>query len=152
MRYLLLVALLLGIGTTTPELAAQTPAPRPADPDRDAVQQFVMQLGENINRNDFAALEAFFPARGVHILTDSVTTHGWAEYRDQHLKPELARFTGLRYEHTSIEPVVRGNVAWVAFRRIFTSTGPAGSAQGRGSAVLEKREGRWIIVHLHMST
>jgi hypothetical protein len=85
----------------------------------------------------------------MHILTDDATTHGWAEYRDQHLAPELD-IAGLRYAHTAVEPVVRGNVAWVAFRREISGTAMAAS-EGRGTAVLEKVDDRWVIVHLHMS-
>ena len=90
--------------------------------------------------------------RTLHILTNDATTHGWVEYRDGYLRPELARYPGLRYTHTAIEPVVRGNVAWVAFRReLSSSTAGAEPVQGRGTAVLEKRDGRWVIVHLHLS-
>lgn len=127
------------------------PAQRPPDPERDAVQTVIADFAAHIQANDLASLDTFFPPRGLHILTDDATTHGWAEYRDQYLTAELARYSDLSYSHTAIEPVVRGNVAWVAFRREFRSGAATEPVQGRGTAVLEKRDGRWVIVHLHMS-
>lgn len=147
--YRLLAAGVLMIALLLPmDISAQ----RPPDPEREAVQQVITRFAEHVQEGNLSALETFFPERGLHILTDSATTHGWAEYRDRHLKPELARFPGLRYAHTRVEPVVRGNVAWVAFRReLSSSAGAAEPVQGRGTAVLEKRDDRWLIVHLHVS-
>lgn len=137
------------MATLLPSLLYAQPAP---DPDRDAVQHVIADFAEHIQAGDLSAFDSLFPPRGLHILTDDATTHGWAEYRDQYLKPELALYSGLRYAHTRVEPVVRGNVAWVAFRReLSSSAAGAEPVQGRGTAVLEKRDGGWVIVHLHMS-
>lgn len=142
------VVLLVGL-VVPAALPAQQAAP---DPERAAVAAVITGFAEKVQANDLAALDSIFPARGVHILVDTATTHGWAEYRDRFLKPEMARYPGLRYAHTAVEAVVRGNVAWVAFRRQLSS-GAQGATPvpGRGTAVLEKRDNRWIIVHLHMS-
>jgi hypothetical protein len=136
--------LLLGLSSASAGHAQAAP-----DPERAAVQQVITKLGEYIQAGDLSAADSLFPARG-HILTDNATTHSWAEFRDQFLKPEMARYQGLRYAHTAVEPVARGNVAWVAFRRQISGTGTT-PASGRGTAVLEKVDGRWLIVHLHMS-
>jgi hypothetical protein len=136
--------LLLGLLAPSAGHAQATP-----DPERAAVQQVITRLGEYIQAGNLSAADSLFPARG-HVLTDNATTHSWAQYRDQYLKPEMARYQGLRYAHTAVEPVVRGNVAWVAFRREISGTG-ATPVSGRGTAVLEKINGRWLIVHLHMS-
>lgn len=148
MRRPFVVGLLLMSALFPALLSAQ----RAPDPERDAVQRVIADFATHVQANHLSALDSLFPPRGLHILTDNATTHGWTEYRDQYLQPELARYPGLRYAHTAIEPVVRGNVAWVAFRReLSSSTTGAEPVQGRGTAVLEKRDGRWVIVHLHMS-
>lgn len=123
------------------------------NPDRTAVQEFIVRMGEGIQAGNFVAVDSLFPARGLHILTDTLTLHGWADYRDQHLKPELARFTGLGFRHMAVEAVVRGDVAWVAFRQMISGTteGTLREVAGRATAVLERRDGRWLIVHLHVS-
>ena len=145
---LVLALLLIGSGLAAP-LSAQQGA---ANPERGAVSAVIADLAAKIQANDLAGIESLFPARGGHLLADSVTTHGWVEYRDRILKPELARYPALKYEHTAIEPVVRGDVAWVAFRRLLSNTNSSAPVvQGRGTAVLEKLNGRWTIVHLHVS-
>ena len=123
------------------------------DPERAAVQQLVADLATRIQSGDLASIDSMFRGRGVHILTDTATTHGWPEYRDKFLKPELARYKNLQFTHSAVEPQVRGNVAWVAFREELsgeTASGPT-KVSGRGTAVLEKLDGRWRIVHLQVS-
>ena len=149
MRALLVLALLLiGSSLATPASAQRgTPSPEAA-----AVSAVIADLAAKIQANNLAGIDSLFPARGGHLLADSVTTHGWVEYRDRILKPELARYPALKYEHTAIEPVVRGDVAWVAFRRLLSYTNSSAPVvQGRGTAILEKLNGRWTIVHLHVS-
>ena len=150
MRQLVILGL-LAIAAVPASLSAQR-APAAPDPERTAVQAVITDFAAKIQANDLAAIDSLFPARGGHLLADSVTTHGWVEFRDKILKPELARYPALKYEHTAVEAVVRGNVAWVAFRRLLSNTGSATPpVQGRGTAVLEKLNNRWTIVHLHVS-
>ena len=130
--------------------SAQRGAP---NPERTAVQQIIQSFATHVQSGNLTAIDSLFRPRGVHILTDTATTHGWAEYRDQYLKPEIARYTNLKFEHSAVEAQVRDSVAWVAFRQTVGGTTAAGPAQssGRGTAVLEKSGGKWVIVHLHVS-
>ena len=128
--------------------AAQAQVQSPTDPERAAVQRVIVQLGELLQAGDLAAIEPLLRPR-LHILTDNATTHGWAEYRDQYLAPEMDRIKA-GYAHTAVEASVRGDFAYVAFRRVFGKSGP-GTKEGRGTAVLEKLDGRWTIVHLQLA-
>ena len=138
---------LLSAAALSPATARAQVTSRP-DPERAAVQQVIVELGEHLQTGNLAGIEPLVRPR-LHILTDNATTHGWVEYRDKFLAPELGRLTA-GYAHTAVEATVRGDFAYVAFRRLF---GKAGGAQteGRGTAVLEKIDGRWVIVHLHMA-
>lgn len=148
MRRTIVAGFLLIAGLVPARLSAQ----RTPDPERAAVQRVIIEFANYIQDNNLSAIDSLFPQRGVHILTDTATTHGWAEYREKYLQPELTLHRGLRYAHTAVEPVVRGDIAWVAFRReLSTSDGDRGAVPGRGTAVLRKIDGRWTIVHLHMS-
>jgi hypothetical protein len=123
------------------------------DPERAAARQVLLQMAANLQDGKWASADSLFATRGVHILVDTIAHHSWAEYRDKQLKPDLARYTSLKVVHTGVEAQVRGAVAWVAFRQEVSGTPSSGPAQriGRGSAVLEKLDGRWTIVHLHIS-
>ena len=89
----------------------------------------------------------------VRIIEGAGVNRGWADYRDHHLVPELAEFENFRYRFFAIEPQVRGAVAWAPFQYDLAADTPRGhvEVEGRGTAVLERRDGRWVIVHLHTS-
>ncbi len=142
------------LSSTIPVLLMFVPAlasaQRVPDPERAAVAEVITSLGEYFQARDMSGAEALFRSGGLHILTDDATTHGWAEYRDQHLRPELDAIGSLDYAHTRVEPTVRGIVAWASFRREISGSGTM-QEEGRGTAVLEKVDAKWTIVHLHMS-
>jgi hypothetical protein len=140
-----IAALLLLAGTAS--LHAQRGTP---DPERAATRQVLLELGSFLQEGKWAQADSLFPARGVHLLADTSAFHTWAEYRDKSLKPDLAKYSGLKVAHTGVESQVRGNVAWVAFRQEVSGSGGTPRV-GRGSAVLEKVDGKWIIVHYHIS-
>ncbi|MEO5870679.1 MAG: nuclear transport factor 2 family protein [Gemmatimonadaceae bacterium] len=137
------------VGVSSPALA-QGPAP---DPERAAARQVFLELALDLQTGKWASADSLFATRGLHVLADTTAYHSWAGYRDGQLKPELARYTNLKVAHTGVEAQVRGAVSWVAFRQEISGTSSSGPAQrvSRGSAVLEKVDGRWIVVHLHLS-
>lgn len=119
--------------------------------ERAAVQRVIAGYAQSVQSENLAAIEGAF-APGLHILTGASALHSWAEYRDQHLRPETARFRGLRYTHSGIETTIRGNVAWANFRWQMAGDGDTPApALGRGTAVLEKLDGSWKIAVLHFS-
>jgi ketosteroid isomerase-like protein len=123
-----------------------------ASEDRAAVQAVITAFADGIHTGALANVEGLFAPSGVHILVDNAALHGWGEYRDEHLQPEMARYSDVRYAHTGIESSVRGNIAWTAFRWQMSSAGDGPApVLGRGSAVLEKIDGTWRIAHLHIS-
>lgn len=130
------------------------PARAQDSPESD-VRAVVGALAAGIQAGDFASLDTLFAeGRGVHIIEGAGVNHGWVDYRDNHLAPELEHFENLDYRYHAIEPVVRGDVAWAAFRydlSFRTHEGGNVAMEGRGTAVLEKRDGRWRIAHLHTS-
>ena len=89
----------------------------------------------------------------VRIIEGAGVNEGWADYRDHHLVPELAEFENFRYRYFAIEPQVRGAVAWAPFQYDLAADTPRGhvEVEGRGTAVFERRDGRWVLVHLHTS-
>jgi ketosteroid isomerase-like protein len=122
------------------------------NPERAAIQQVITSFADAIHTNQLGNVDALFAPTGIHIIVDDAALHGWAEYRDGYLMPEMVRYPQLRYAHTGLETSVRGNVAWVAFRWQMSTSGDAPApVLGRASAVLEKIGDRWLITHLHVS-
>jgi hypothetical protein len=124
------------------------------NPEAAAVRRVVEAFAEFSQAKNLAGIDTLFAAGGgVHIIEGAGVNHGWADYRDSHLKPELDEMQNFQYRYFSVEPQVRGDVAWAAFRYELAADVPSGhvETEGRGTAVLEKRDERWVIVHLHTS-
>jgi ketosteroid isomerase-like protein len=134
------------VGLTAP-LAAQSP-------DERAVIAVVEALAAFSQAKNVAGLDTLYaPDAWVRVIEGAGVNRGWVDYRDHHLAPELAEFQNFRYRYFEVEPQVRGTVAWASFRYELIADTPQGhvEAEGRGTAILEKRGGRWLVVHTHTS-
>lgn len=148
-RFLSLMFALVVSTIFAPHLVAQTP-----EEPEEAVRRILESWAELAQAGELADMgELVAQRRGVHFIEGAGVNHGWTEYRDEHLAPELEAFTDLRYRYLAIEPVVQGDFAYAAFRYELQAGTPSGSIdiEGRGTAVLEHLDGRWQIVHLHTS-
>ncbi|MGH7645150.1 MAG: YybH family protein [Gemmatimonadales bacterium] len=128
--------------------------PGAQDPEANAVRRVVEAVAASSQARDLAGLDTLYaPDSWVRVIEGAGVNNGWAGYRDNHLKPELAEFRNFRYRYYEIEPQVRGNVAWAPFRYELSVDAPSGhvEVEGRGTAILERRGGRWLVVHLHTS-
>ncbi len=80
---------------------------------------------------------------------------GWADYRDNHLAPELNNpdFKITQYEFAKITDTVSGDWASATFaiNMSYTYKGEAKNSNSRGTAVLKQENGKWVITHLHTS-
>lgn len=77
----------------------------------------------------------------VHIIEGAGVNHGWADYRDHHLGPELERFENFDYRFFAIEPQVRNDVAWTPFRYELELDTPTGHIEVEGRAQQSSRRG-----------
>lgn len=122
--------------------------------DTAAVRRVAAAIAEMTQAGNVAALDTLFaPDAWVRIIEGAGVNNGWVDYRDHHLGPELAAFSNFRERYYDIEVQVRSSVAWAAFRYEVAFDGPQGhtESEGRGTAILEKRGDRWLIVHRHTS-
>lgn len=140
---------LVVVAATTPPAAGQT-----GDADVQAVRTLLESLAGYAQAGDLDAMGTLYaPGPGVHIIEGAGVNHGWEDYRDHHLAPELESFKNFEYRYFAIEPVVRGDLAYSAFRYDLKADTPSGhvEAEGRGTAVLERTDQGWKIVHMHTS-
>lgn len=120
----------------------------------DEVRTVIEAVNLGMQAGDWASLDTLFSeSRGLHIIEGAGVNHGWADYRDNHLAPELESFDDFSYRWFAIEPVVDGDASWAAFRYELSANSSSGAVEveGRGTIVLQRREGRWRVVHLHTS-
>lgn len=134
-------------------LAFATPAAAQSH-DEHLVTGVIEALAAHSQAKNIAGLDTLYaPDAWVRIVEGAGVNRGWVDYRDHHLGPELRDFQNFRYRYYEIEPQVRGTVAWASFRYELIADTPQGhvEVEGRGTAVLEKRDGRWLVVHTHTS-
>ncbi len=89
----------------------------------------------------------------VTVFESGHANYGWADYRDHHLMPEMKEMKNTKYTLSDIKVKLAGMTAWATFK--YTISADVGARHvdggGLGTAVLEKRDGRWQIVHWHSS-
>ncbi|MDX2184533.1 MAG: DUF4440 domain-containing protein [Gemmatimonadaceae bacterium] len=112
-----------------------------------AVTRTIQALFAAAERNDLAALDTLYAGDSLLVIEGAGINRGWADYRDNHLAPELKEFRNFRYRPFEIEARVAGNVAWATFRYALRAELPNSTADvvGRGTAILERRGTGWVV-------
>lgn len=125
---------------------AQAPRPTPAEAE---VAAAITAVFAAVERGDLAALDTLYAGDSLTVGEGAGLDRTWKGYRDHHLAPELREMRGMHYRPTDIEARVSGDIAWAIFR--YTLRGQVGERTldivGRGTAILERRAGRWIVRH-----
>ncbi len=98
-------------------------------------------------RGDLAALDSMYAGDSLLVIEGAGINRGWADYRDNHLAPELKEFQNFRYRPFEIEARVSGDLAWATFRYALTAdlADRKVDVVGRGTAILERRGNRWVV-------
>src|SRR5882672_10436305 len=126
--------------------------------DEAAVRDALLKSASSFEKNDLAA------ATQVWVNDDSLTVfesghanYGWADYRDNHLGPEMREMKNTKYAFSDIKIHLAGKTAWATLKyTISADVMDNGKPRhvdggGLGTAVLENRDGQWRIVHWHSS-
>ena len=81
------------------------------DDEESAVVKVLLAIAQYSQEGDLGAMDTLYASGGgVHIIEGAGVNHGWEDYRDNHLAPELETFENFQYRYYSIEPQVRGDV------------------------------------------
>lgn len=117
----------------------------------EATLRAVFAAGE---RGDLAALDTLYAGDSLTVVEGAGVNRGWADYRDHHLGPELKEMKNFRYRPFELETHATGDVAWITFRYAIQADagGRALDSVGRGTAILERRRGRWAVRHIQTSS
>lgn len=99
---------------------------------------------------DYAALDTLYAGADLTIIEGAGIDRGWASYRDHHLKPELEEFEEFTYRPRNIEASVAGDLGWAHFEYdlLIELEDRTIDRVGRGTAVFERRGGRWVVRHM----
>ncbi len=119
-----------------------------------AVTDVLIREAKAVEKGDLAALDKLWAnSEDVTVFESGHANYGWTDYRNSHLAPELKEFKNTKYAFSDLKVKVDGKTAWATFK--YTISGDANGKHfdggGLGTAVLEKRDGQWRIVHWHSS-
>lgn len=126
--------------------------------DEAAVRAALMKSALSFEKNDLAmASQVWANDESLTIFESGRANYGWADYRDNHLVPEMGEMKNTKYGFSDMRVHVAGNTAWATLKYTIsadvTDNGKTRHVDGGGlgTAILEKRGGRWKIVHWHSS-
>ena len=119
-----------------------------------AVTDVLTREAQAVEKGDLAALDKIWAnSEDVTVFESGHANYGWTDYRNSHLAPELKEFKNTKYAFSDLKVKVDGKTAWATFKYSLSADIGTRNIQsgGLGTTVLEKRDGRWQIVHWHSS-
>ena len=119
-----------------------------------AVTDVLTSEAQAVEKSDLAALDKIWAnSEDVTVFESGHANYGWTDYRNNHLAPELKEFKNTKYSFSDLKVKVDGKTASATFKYSLSADIGTRNIQsgGLGTAVLEKRDGRWQIVHWHSS-
>jgi ketosteroid isomerase-like protein len=126
--------------------------------DEVAVREALMKSAASFEKNDMAAAtQVWANDESLTVFESGHANYGWADYRDHHLGPEMKEMQNTKYSFSDMKIHLAGNTSWVTMKySIAADVGEPGKTRhvegaGLATAVLEKRDGQWRIVHWHSS-
>jgi ketosteroid isomerase-like protein len=122
--------------------------------DEKQIRDVLMKNTTAFEQNDLATLDKIWANdEAVTVFENGHANYGWADYRNNHLAPEMKEIKNTKYASSDVKIKIDGKTAWATFK--YTISGDANGKHfdggGLGTAILEKRGGRWLIVHWHSS-
>jgi len=150
----LLVALVVSIAigvVKKPQATAQ-------GSDEAAVRGAILKSASTFESNDMAgATQVWANDESLTVFESGHANYGWADYRNNHLGPEMGEMKNTKYAFSDMKIHLAGNTAWATLKYTISADVMDNGkprhidSTGLGTAVLEKRDGQWRIVHWHSS-
>lgn len=119
-----------------------------------SIAAVLQQNAVGFAKNDMSIIEKIWSnSESVVVFEGGHANYGWTDYRDTHLAPEMKEMTNTKYDFSDIKTKVSGNMAYATMKYAISGDIGARHIEGAGlaTAVLEKINGKWKIVHWHSS-
>ncbi|MDQ6786476.1 MAG: nuclear transport factor 2 family protein [Acidobacteriota bacterium] len=122
--------------------------------DEKQIREVLLKNTTAFEKNDLATLDKIWANdEAVTVFENGHANYGWTDYRNNHLAPEMKEIKNTKYASSDVKIKIDGKTAWATFKYTISgdSEGKHFDGVGLGTAILEKRGGRWLIVHWHSS-
>lgn len=114
----------------------------------------LLQNAAGVEKGDLKMIGAVWAQdESASVFESGQANYGWQDYSEHHLGPELKELKNVKYAYSDLNLKTSGNTAWATFKYTLAADLKERHIEsaGLGTAVLEKRAGHWLIVHLHTS-
>ncbi|HEY0050949.1 MAG TPA: nuclear transport factor 2 family protein, partial [Pyrinomonadaceae bacterium] len=82
-----------------------------------AVRDVLTKEAAAVEKGDLAALDKLWANdESVTVFESGHANYGWADYRNNHLAPELKEFKNTKYAFSDLRIKVDGKTAWATFK------------------------------------
>ena len=122
--------------------------------DEESVKKSVLQFTSGMDKGDLKIIEVVWANDDeITVFEGGGMDKGWTNYRDKHLIPEMKVYKNLKYELSEMSVKVNGKMALVRSRYLITGEANEKKVESKGliTTVLEKRNGKWLLIHWHLS-
>lgn len=126
--------------------------------DEGAIRAALLKSASTFEKNDLPGASSVWATdESLTIFESGHANYAWADYRDNHLVPEMGEMKNTKYDFSDMKIHVAGKTAWVTLKYSISADVPENGKMrhvdggGLGTAVLENRAGQWRIVHWHSS-
>ena len=122
--------------------------------DEKLVREVLTQNMTAFANNDMPTLDKIWANdEAVTVFENGHANYGWLDYRNNHLAPEMKEMKNVKYASSDLKLKLADKMAWATFKYTISGDldGKHFDSGGLGTAILEKRGGRWLIVHWHSS-
>ncbi len=122
--------------------------------DDGAVRDVLMRHAAAVERTDMEAIsKLWLNDESVTVIENGHANYGWADYRDNHLGPEMKGMKNVKYALSDIRVNTSGHLAWATFKYSITADFRERHIEsgGMGTAVLQHGPNGWQIAHWHTS-
>ncbi|MEP6742649.1 MAG: nuclear transport factor 2 family protein [bacterium] len=126
--------------------------------DEAAVREALLKSASSFEKNDIAeATKVWVNDESLTVFESGHANYGWADYRGNHLVPEMGEMKNTKYAFSDIKIHLAGKTAWATLKYTIAADVLENGKQrhvdggGLGTAILEKRDSQWRIVHWHSS-
>jgi ketosteroid isomerase-like protein len=157
MRFGIRVLAVVAISSIVFGVAHQYPAVAQGS-DEAAIREALLKSASTFEKNDLLGASSVWATdESLTIFESGHANYGWADYRDNHLVPEMGEMKNTKYAFSDIKIHQAGKTAWATLKyTISADVMENGKSRhvdggGLGTAVLENRERQWRIVHWHSS-
>lgn len=127
----------------------------PDDADTAAVKAVLATYKGALEKLDLTGVEALF-APGDQVVESGKVEGGYADYRDNHIGPELGHFKTFKFSDYTVAVRLEGPIALTTetyrYTIVLKDKPEPIERQGVATSVLKKIDGQWKIVSTHSSS